>query len=138
MGYSFVVFQPRLCTYACILLLTLLPLTPALAGNSNRNFGGVGIDGKPRADGQIEVKQLVTGGPAHLAGMKIGDIITHIDGKPTRGSDFLHMLQYRLRGQAGTSVVLRVHRPGTSKLLTFKLIRRQLILPKVGKSPVSP
>ena len=136
MGYSFVVFLPRLCTYACIILLTLL--TSALAGNSDRNFGGIGIDGKPRADGQIEVKQLVTGGPAHLAGMQTGDIITHIDGKPTRGSDFTHMLQYRLRGQAGTSIVLRVKRSGTSKLLTFKLIRRQLVLPKGGKSPVSP
>ncbi|RII26637.1 MAG: signal protein PDZ [Geobacter sp.] len=136
MGYSFVVFRPRLFTYACILLLTLL--TSALAGNSDRNFGGIGIDGKPRADGQIEVKQLVTGGPAHLAGMQIGDIITHIDGKPTRGSDFQHMLQYRLRGHAGTSVVLRVHRSGASRLLTFKLIRRQLIIPKGGKAPVSP
>ncbi|WP_223913102.1 S41 family peptidase [Geobacter sp. AOG1] len=130
-------FLPRLCTYALFLVLTLL--TPALAGNSAGNFGGVGIDGAPWTDGQIVVRQLVTGGPAHLAGIKIGDIITHIDGKPTKGSNFSQMVNYRLRGQAGTKVALRVRRPGMSKPLAFELIRRQLVLPKGGKtSQVSP
>lgn len=133
MGYSFVVSALRLCIYSLCLCLALL--APALAGNSGRNFGGVGIDGDPWADGQIVVKQLVAGGPAHLAGMQVGDIITHIDGKPTRGSNFSQMVNYRLRGQAGTKVVLRVRRPETSRPLIFELTRRQLVLPKGGKSP---
>ena len=50
-----------------VILIALLPLTPSFAANDARNFGGVGIDGLPQADGEIVVRQLVAGGPAHLA-----------------------------------------------------------------------
>jgi C-terminal processing protease CtpA/Prc len=114
------------------LLIALLLPVGSLAGNSARNFGGVGIDGLPRADGQIVVKQLVTGGPAHLAGIKIGDVITHIDGKPTQGSDFRHMVEYRLRGRSGTKVQLNILRPGEKKPLRFILKRKQLVVENRG------
>jgi C-terminal processing protease CtpA/Prc len=110
------------------LLTALLPLTSALAANSGKNFGGVGIDGVPRADGQIVVRQLVAGGPAHLAGVKVGDIITHVDSKPARGSDFKHMVEYRLRGRAGTKVLVTIRRPGEAKPRSFTLTRRQLLI----------
>jgi C-terminal processing protease CtpA/Prc len=113
-------------TLLIALLLSFLPLSPAQGANSARNFGGVGIDGLPQADGQIVVRQLVAGGPAHLAGIKAGDIITHVDGKPTRGSDFKQMVERRLRGRAGTKVVVTIHRPGEARLLNFTLTRRQL------------
>jgi C-terminal processing protease CtpA/Prc len=97
-----------------------------LAANSERNFGGCGIDGVALPDGQIRVGQIVSGSPAHLAGIRIGDIITHIDGKATLGSDFRAMVQKRLRGVAGTPVVLKIRRDGEDKLLTFSLTRRQI------------
>lgn len=112
-----------------ILFTLLLCGTHASAANSARNFGGVGIDGAPWADGRIVVKQLVAGGPAHLAGVKVGDIITHIDGKETAGGDFRELVGRRLRGRAGTPVVIKVYRSGEKKPLTFNLVRRQLILP---------
>lgn len=101
---------------------------PASAETPSPVFGGVGIDGAPRADGSIVVKQLVLGGPAHLAGMRAGDIITRIDGVPTLGSNFKEMVEHRLRGRAGTEVLLRVSRPGTPKPMTLKLTRRQLAI----------
>jgi C-terminal processing protease CtpA/Prc len=107
----------------------LLLAAPAMAANSERNFGGVGIDGIPLPGGQIRVRQLVAGAPAHLAGVRIGDIITHIDGKATLGSDFQAMVQKRLRGIAGTPVVLKIKREGEEKPLTFTLIRRQIAAP---------
>jgi C-terminal processing protease CtpA/Prc len=116
-----------------VLLLTIvLLLLPAIApaANSAKNFGGVGIDGAPWADGQIVVKQLVAGGPAHQAGILVGDVITHIDGKPTRGSNFKQMVEHRLRGTTGTPVLLKVRRPADGKLYTFTLIRRQLVVGK--------
>lgn len=91
-------------------------------------FGGVGVDGVPRADGSIVVKQLVLGGPAQLAGIRAGDVITRIDGTSTLGSDFQEMVERRLRGRAGTQVVLKVRRPGNPKPLSFKLVRRQLVV----------
>ena len=103
--------------------------TAAFAANSSRAFGGVGIDGAPWADGSIVVKQVVLGGPAEVAGIRPGDVITGIDGAPTLGSNFKEMVEHRLRGAAGTSVELKVRRPGNPKTLTFKLVRRQLALP---------
>lgn len=100
----------------------------ARAGNSSRNFGGVGIDGVPLADGRIEVRQLVAGGPAHLAGIKPGDIITSIDSKQTQGSDFTDMVEHRLRGRAGTKVLIIIQRPGQEKPLRFTLVRKQLVI----------
>jgi C-terminal processing protease CtpA/Prc len=111
-----------------IVLAIFLQAGTAGAGNNARNFGGVGIDGVPRADGRIEVRQLVTGGPAHLAGIRIGDIITHIDSKPTRGSDFRDIVEHRLRGRAGTKVIISILRPGQEKPLGFRLIRKQLVI----------
>ncbi|GFO65568.1 PDZ domain-containing protein [Geomonas paludis] len=112
----------------CAILLFALLTVPAYA-QSAALFGGVGIDGVPRADGTIVVRQLVAGGPAHLAGIKAGDIITQVDGTPTAGSDFKFIVERRLRGRAGTPVLILVRRPGNPKTLTFKMVRRQL---KVG------
>jgi C-terminal processing protease CtpA/Prc len=108
--------------WLCCLLL------PAFAGavNTETNFGGIGIDGVRRPDGRIEVRQVVSGGPGHLAGIRRGDIITHVDGARTEGNDFAALVQKRLRGVAGTPVVLTVHRDGTERPLTFRLVRRQL------------
>lgn len=114
-----------------ILLISVLFLQAASvrAANSERNFGGVGIDGVPLPDGQIRVGQLVSGGPAHLAGIRVNDIITHIDGKATAGSDFRAIVQRRLRGVTGTPVVLKIKREGEQKLLTYTLTRQQIIMP---------
>ncbi len=112
----------------CVFVFALLPLAGSEAANSSRNFGGIGIDGVPQADGQILVRQLVTGGPAHLAGIRIGDIITHVDGKPTRGSDFKQMVDHRLRGREGTRVLITLRRPGEAKPLSFTLTRKQLLV----------
>jgi C-terminal processing protease CtpA/Prc len=112
-----------------VILILLLLASPAVAANSSRNFGGIGIDGAPWADGRIVVKQVVVGGPAHLAGVKAGDVITHIDGKATEGSNFKEMVDYRLRGIAGTPVTIVVRRPGELKPYTFTLTRRQLVIP---------
>ena len=115
-------------TFFILFLVLTAIATGASAAPSERNFGGVGIDGVPWADGQIVVRQLVAGGPAHLAGIKAGDVITHIDGKPTKGNDFRQLVDHRLRGRAGTTVTLRIHRPGEPKPRTVTLIRRQLLV----------
>ena len=108
-------------------LIWLLALTlPAWSANSDTDFGGVGIDGIPFKNGQIAVRQIIIGSPAHKCGIRTGDIITHIDGKLTMGSNFQDMVKKRLRGLSGTVVILKIKRDGEEKLLTYKLIRQQL------------
>lgn len=120
---------PNMKIFIIATMLLLHTLSFADAAVSSKNFGGVGIDGAPWADGRIVVKQVVAGGPAHLAGIRAGDIITHIDGKATEGSDFREMVEFRLRGRAGTPVAIKIRRPGELKPYTFRLIRRQLTIP---------
>lgn len=110
-----------------ILCLTALCLS-AWAANSETDFGGVGIDGVPLTNGQILVKQIVSGSPAHQAGIVAGDIITHIDGKATMGANFTDMVQKRLRGLTGSPVVLKIKHDGEEKLQTHRLIRQQLVV----------
>lgn len=114
----------------CMMLLLICLTATGWCANSASNFGGVGIDGAPMADGRIVVRQLVNGGPAHLAGMRVGDVITHIDGHPTAGSDFNAMVATRLRGRAGTPVRIKVIRAGNPRPLNFLLKRRQMVLPR--------
>ncbi|GFO54248.1 hypothetical protein GMSM_12550 [Geomonas sp. Red276] len=116
-------------TFFAMGVLLFLAVAPCWGVNSSVYFGGVGIDGAPRADGTIVVRQLVQGGPAQQAGIHVNDVITHIDGAATQGSNFQEMVEHRLRGKAGTPVMLKVRRPGNPKVLTFNLVRRQLALP---------
>jgi C-terminal processing protease CtpA/Prc len=110
------------------IIYAMIATTTAIAAENLRHFGGVGIDGTPWADGRIVVKQLIDGGPAHLAGIKAGDIITHIDGKQTKGSNFNEMVDRRLRGKAGTKIQINILRPGETKPRVFILTRRELVL----------
>jgi C-terminal processing protease CtpA/Prc len=110
------------------LLILLLPLFPSFGVHAAVKFGGVGIDGVPLPNGEILIRQLVAGSPAHRAGIHIGDIITHIDGIPTKGSNFREMVEKRLRGREGTKVRLTIRRPGQAKPLQFTIVRRELIV----------
>jgi C-terminal processing protease CtpA/Prc len=116
----------KLILLFCILVL---PLSVSFAANPSMKFGGVGIDGVPQASGEIVVGQLVAGGPAHLAGIRIGDVITRIDGKPVKGADFKYVVERMLRGKAGTKVRLTVRRSGQTEPLSFVVTRRELIVP---------
>ena len=115
-------------TLLTIWSLLFLLAVPPLEANSEKNFGGLGIDGILLPNAQIRVGQLVNGGPAQMAGIRVGDIITHIDGKATQGSDFRTMVNKRLRGIAGSQIVLKIKREGEDKLHTFTLIRRQIVV----------
>ena len=121
----------RIMLATCLLLL--LPLFSARSADASGDFGGIGIDGVPLADGRIVVRQLVAGGPAHRAGVLNGDIITHIDGKPTRGSDFGWIVNHRLRGRSGTRVLITIQRQGEKTTRHFTLIRRELVVGPAGK-----
>lgn len=112
------------------LICAILLVLPAISGavNTETHFGGVGIDGVRREDGRIVIRQMVAGGPAHRAGIRPGDILTHVDGQATAGSSFEAVVTKRLRGVAGTPVVLTLIRPGTDRPFKVTLIRRQLTL----------
>jgi C-terminal processing protease CtpA/Prc len=115
--------------FILFLIFLILPLSSAFAGTAVSKFGGIGIDGVPQANGEILVRQLVVGGPADQAGIRIGDKITHIDGRPVKDGNFQQLVKRQLRGRAGTKVHLTIRRPGQIKLLSVVVTRRELIAP---------
>lgn len=70
------------------------------------------------------------GMPAAEAGLKKGDIIVSIGDSLMAGKEVSYVSE-RLRGEPGTTLLLKVKRPTTGKTLKFKIKRRSIQLPVV-------
>src|SRR4051812_1755894 len=85
------------------------------------NYAGLGIETDLR-DGWLIVVAPLPGSPAERAGLQPGDRITEIMGKPAKGWTSEEASK-ALRGKAGTSVVLKVERPGVPEPMEVKVVR---------------
>ena len=83
-------------------------------------FGGLGIE-VTMDDGYIRVVSPIDGTPASKAGIKTGDLITHLDGKPILGLSLSQAVKL-MRGKVGTSIRLTIIRKN-GKTLKLKLVR---------------
>ena len=75
-------------------------------------FGGVGIQ-VAEEDGKIKIIAPIEDTPASRAGLKSGDVITHVDGRPVSGmtlSEAVHVM----RGAEGSQIRLGLEREGQS------------------------
>ncbi len=77
----------------------------------DQEFGGLGIYITMR-DGSLTVISPITGTPAFKAGLKPGDIITAINGNPTKDLTSADEAVKKLRGPKGSSVTLTISRRG--------------------------
>jgi len=68
--------------------------------------------------------------PAAEVGLKAGDIILTIDGKDVEGMA-TDKVSNMLRGEAGTTFLLEVERPGVVEPLVFKITRRNIQMPVI-------
>ena len=73
----------------------------------------------------VVVDEPYAGTPAQEAGLKKGDIILSIDDSVMTGKDTKYVSE-RLRGDAGTTFLLKVRRPSTGKVMKMKITRRQI------------
>lgn len=76
----------------------------------------------------IKVVAPIDGMPAHKAGIKTNDIITHVDGKDVTQYTFQEAIDMIL-GVEGTEVQITVSRDGQT--LKFNIIRELIIIPDV-------
>jgi carboxyl-terminal processing protease len=87
-------------------------------------YSGIGVD-VGIEDGGVVVVTPIDGGPASRAGILPGDVILSVDGLPVDPSD-LEDTVARMRGPAGTSVVLLIRRDGAQDPLVIELDRGQV------------
>jgi carboxyl-terminal processing protease len=95
-------------------------------------YGGIGSL-IHQQDDYVVISEPYENSPAHKAGLRAGDRIIEVNGKPAKGKSYDDVSAI-LKGQPGTTVNLVVQRPGVEKLIE-KSITREII--KVDNIPYS-
>jgi carboxyl-terminal processing protease len=85
-------------------------------------FGGIGIQVESRS-GRILVIAPMAGTPGDRAGIRRGDEIVMIDGKPVLPGTLIDDVVRRLRGKPKTSVAVGLNRTGQTEPITLTLVR---------------
>ncbi len=96
-------------------------------------YYGVGMTIQPQlVDGTMKIFVLYPfeGTPSFRAGIKPGDLIVSVDGKPTDGLDSAAVATM-LKGPRGTHVLVTMTRDGRDKPMTFDLTRDEIPRPSV-------
>jgi len=90
-------------------------------------FGGIGVTIRMNEQGQLMAVKTLPGTPAERAGIKPGDLILAVDGKPIQGLDTAQAISM-IRGPTGTVVRLVIKR-GTEEPFDIVLTRAVVSLP---------
>jgi len=93
----------------------------SLQEGTSGEFGGLGIE-VGMEDGFVEVIAPIDDTPAHKAGILAGDVIVRLDEAPVKGMSLSDAID-KMRGKAGTEIVLTVVRDGSDKPLKFTIVR---------------
>lgn len=79
---------------------------------------------------RVVIDEPYAGMPAAEVGLRKGDVILKIDNLDVRDKDVSFVSEH-LRGEPGTTFVLKVERPQTGKKLSFKITRRTIKMPEI-------
>ena len=96
---------------------------------SGGNFGGIGVYIYQLKDGQVLV-QPIDGLPASRAGVKPGEVVDAVDGKPVKGMT-LDRVEQLIRGPEGTTVRIRTHPYNKTGERTYAIAREVIHVPTV-------
>ena len=88
-------------------------------------YGGIGSIIRLRKDSTVIIHEPYPDMPAAEAGLQVGDVLLQIDDKDLKGMSTAEVSEL-LRGEPGTTFVLRVQRPDEKKARDFKITRRSI------------
>lgn len=98
--------------------------------SAGKLYEGIGAELAKR-DGLIKVVTPIKGSPAEAAGLKVGDIIIKLDQEEIKVSDTVYDVVAKIRGEAGTDIVLTVLRQGENEMIDIKITRGKIVVPSV-------
>lgn len=81
--------------------------------------------------GNLIIISPIVGSPSEAAGVKGGDIVTHIDGKEITAQNTLSEVVSWIKGPAGSDVELTILRDGNTTPLKINVTRAKIILKDV-------
>lgn len=79
---------------------------------------------------RVVIEEPYAGMPSAEVGLKKGDIILQIDDTLMTDKTVSYVSEH-LRGDAGTTFVLKIERPSTGKKMTFKITRKSIKMPEI-------
>ena len=79
---------------------------------------------------RVVIEEPYAGMPAAQVGLKKGDIILQIDDTIMTDKTVTYVSEH-LRGDPGTTFVLKIERPSTGKKMTFKITRQSIKMPEL-------
>jgi len=121
------------------MLRRLDPYTEYYAQDQTKNlrmmltgkYAGIGaLIRKHQKLDRIVIDEPYEGMPAAEVGLKKGDVILSIDDTLMTDKDVSYVSSH-LRGEPGTSFLLKVMRPSTGKMMKFKITRKNIKLPEL-------
>jgi carboxyl-terminal processing protease len=92
-------------------------------------FGGLGIE-VTMENGLVKVVSPIDDTPAHRAGIRAGDLITHINAEPVMGMTLSEAVE-RMRGPVNTSIDLTLRRPGADDPVEVSMARAVITISPV-------
>ena len=104
--------------------------------DSSGAYDGIGVEVLQQPDGTVKIIAPIDDTPAQRAGLKSGDVIVAVDGKPLEPGDDDD--QDSLRGEPGSSVLLTVVREGNPKPFDVKVQRETIRVASVRSRMLEP
>lgn len=108
----------------------------SFAEQSRGNYHGIGVEIMRQPDGTLRVIAPIDGTPAARAGIKPGDLIIAVDGRPLSAGDDEEAAS--LRGEPGTEVVLSVFREGSDEPFDVTVERGEIRIDSVTSRMLEP
>ncbi len=99
-------------------------------------YDGIGVEVQQQPDGTVKVIAPIDDTPAAQAGIKSGDVIVAVDGKPLTSADAEG--QGPLRGKPGSRLVLSIVREGVAKPFDVTLQRQTIRVASVRGRMLEP
>jgi carboxyl-terminal processing protease len=97
----------------------------SLREDQRGKYWGLGITVTTRFGKVTVVSPPFVGSPAEKVGLRVGDVISQVNGEPTEGMD-LNEVVSKLKGPRGTPVRIKVIRPGVDEPIEMNPIRDEI------------